>query len=143
MHDPFTGAITDGRLTVGITKLDRIKSEGASSDEVRAITLQTIEEATGLKISKDMIIPVSSNWAMVGRKLDNGLKRDRHMKANEHELEKVLSILEDNHSQLDIAFGQAESIKDALRSRFDPPKLVKMLESVSGVTALKDRYVCM
>ena len=86
---------------------------------------------------------MSSNWAMDCRKLDNSLKRDPHIKANERELEKVLSRLEENHSQLDIPFGQGESIKDALRSRFDPSELVQMLESVSGTAALKDRYVCM
>lgn len=137
---PFTGAITDGRLTVGITKLDLIDSHETGIEEVRKITIQSIEEATGLKISNDMVVPLSGKWAMAGSKLGKCLKGVHHSHTAAV-MGEVLSILEANHSQLDVPCGQGESIKECLKSRFDSPTLVQMLEKVSGVEALKERFV--
>ena len=135
-------------MTVGITKLDIIESEESSSDEpssddVRATVIQSTENATGLKISKNNVILVSSKWAIAGRKLANDLERNPHAKDSERDLKNIISILEANHSKFDVPVGQEESIREALLSRFDLRKLVQMVESVSGVAALKDRCVCM
>ena len=136
----FTAAIYDRRLTVGITKLDLIGEQEASTEEVRDKTIKTIEAATQLNLSKDLVVPLSGKWAMSANKLNNCLKGGHHDEVSSAR-EEVLSVLEANHSQLDIPCGQGESIKVALSSRFDSYTLVRMLEKVSGFEELKKRYV--
>ena len=130
------GAINDGRLTVCVTKFDLMRQKGASSEEVKEKVIQSIEEATQLKISKNLVIPVCGDWAMSSSEVAKSLKGDRHQAP----LDKVLSALEVNHSLLDVPCGQGENIQVALRSRFDPPALVQMLEEVCGFEELKKRY---
>lgn len=137
------GAITDGRFTVGITKLDQIlvKRHEMSEQEVKQIVIDGIKEKTGCTVSRDTVIPLCSEWALVASSLASCLEDAHHdvQELLEKTVEKALSILEANHFLLNEAFGQGEDVKEALRMRFDSFKLVQMLEDISGVAALKER----
>ena len=138
-----TGALTDGRFTVGITKLDQIlvKRHEISEDEVRQITIDGIQDVTGRTVSTDTVIPLCSEWALAGSSLAGCFKGDTPQKQIQSRVEKALTILEANHFMLNEAFGQGEDVKESLRSRFDPSRLVQMLEDISGVASLKERYL--
>lgn len=123
------------------------------------MTVHSIEEATGLKVSEDTVIPLCGEWALAGSRLACYLKGDPdgEIKGRQEDSrlasclegdpdgeiksrdEEVLSILEKNHAQLDFPCGQGQSIKDALRSTFDSSKLIQLLEDTSGIADLKKR----
>ena len=130
------GAIVDGRLTVCVTKFDLMRQKGASSEEVKEKAIESIEQTTQLKISKNLVIPVCGDWAMSGSKVAKSLESGHY----QDWLDNVLKALEVSHSLLDVPCGQGEDIQDALRSNFDPSALVQMLESICGFDELKKRY---
>ena len=136
------GAITDGRFTVGITMLDRIleKRHESSEQEVKQKVIHGITELTGCTMSPNAVILLCSEWALVGSSLASCLNGGPQ-KQLEKKIEMALSILDTNHFLLNEAFGQGEDVKEALRQRYVPAELVQMLEDISGIAALKERYI--
>ena len=109
---------------------------------MRQIIIDGIREETGCSVSQDTVIPLCSEWALVGSSLASCLEDAHHgpREQLEKNIEMALSILENNHFLLNEAFGQGEDVKEALRMRFNSFKLVQLLEDISGVAALKERY---
>ena len=109
--------------------------------EVKDIIIDTIKDATDCMVSQNTVIPLCSEWAIIGSSIASCLEGGPQEQL-EKLVEKALSILESNHFLLDeaLAFGQGEDVKEALRQRYDSVKLVQMLEEISGVSALKERY---
>lgn len=103
-----------------------------------AITIQSIEEAVGLKVSDDTVIPLCGEWALAGSRLASCLKGDPNREIQDRK-EEVLSLLDVNHTQLDIACGQGQCTKDVLGSTVDLPTLIQLLEDISGIAHLKKR----
>lgn len=75
--------MTDGRLVIGITKLDlnyaanlsqrQRNSKPISIDVVRQNVVSSIKEATSVNVSGDNILPLCSEWALTSTKLSSSL----------------------------------------------------------------------
>ena len=66
------GALTDGRLVVGIMKFDinytsDPSEEPMTVDGIRQDTVSSIKEATSINVSEDSILPLCSKWALTSR----------------------------------------------------------------------------
>ena len=135
----LTGAICDGRLTIGINKFDSIGSNTDYGTAVKAVTdrvIQSIHDATGDQVSESIIIPLCSNWALTSSKLKRHL--DAGLNGNEL-MEQALKDIK-NCAFLELECGQGQTLTDAINSQFkDPHRVVETLNDVSGATSLKVR----
>lgn len=140
----YPGSISDGRLTIGITKFDillaDVENDGDTmKDELKKNTVKSIVEATGVPVDKSEIIPLCNRWALTGSKLNSCLLRgirDRERK------ERCLRILEQCSGSIDVACGEGQTMKEAIRLEFkNGQDIVNALENVSGIAELKSRLV--
>ena len=139
-----TGAIADGRLTIGITKFDTIyesakmkKKDAASPEAVVERVRESIEDATGALVSDDMIIPLCGDWALAGSKLASSLISDPNRDMRER-YEVAAEALQ-KFPNLDIPGGQGQSYIDAVTRLYPPEDLVEKIENISGISQLKAR----
>ena len=138
-----TGAIADGRLTIGITKFDTVyesskkKKDTASPEMVVERVRESIEDATGALVSDDMIIPLCGDWALAGSKLASSLISDPNRDKSER-YEVAAEALQ-KFPQLDIPGGQGQSFIDAVTKLYPPEDLVEKIENISGISQLKAR----
>ena len=139
-----TGAIADGRLTIGITKFDtnydsaKIKRKTAVTAEmVKERVTESIEDATGAMVSDDMIIPLCGEWALAGSKLASSLISDPNNDKDERYKDATLALQSFPH--LNLPGGQGQSYIDAIMRLYPPEELVEKIESVSGMSQLKAR----
>ena len=141
----YTGAIIDGRLTIGITKFDmqyensKMNKRGCVTVEmVKERIVENVQEVTETVLSNDVIIPICGEWALAGSKLANSLiagpKNEREARYKE-----AASVLQ-HCPILSLPGGQGQSYDDAILGHFKPVEVVEKLESVSGVSDLKARY---
>ena len=144
MYYHNAGAIADGRLTIGITKFDtnydssKIKKKNAVTVEmVKEGIMESIDDATGVMVSDDMIIPLCGEWALAGSKLASSLICDPSHNKDERYEDAATSL--QNFPHLDLPGGQGQSYIDALMRLYCPEDLVEKIENISGISQLKER----
>ena len=135
-------AIEEGRLLIGITKLDdifRSSSHDTREVEVTEATLKSKVQTSvvkavpqGKKMLEDNIIAISGSWALAASMLANSAidpkeKRLKHAQG-------VLAM----YPYVDLPGGQGQS-QEELISALDRNAVVTMLESVSGFVCLKQQ----
>ena len=136
------GAISDGRLTVGITKFDILSADvendiNGIKDELKESTVKSILEATKETVHKSTIIPLCNKWALTASKLNGCSLRGIH---NKERKEMALRTLEMCSGSLDIACGEGQTMGEAIRSEYKSGQdVVNALEKVSGIAELKTR----
>ena len=133
------GAISDGRLIIGITKFDGIYEDESSITEkvIKQKVIQSIRDAAGVSLPEDVVIPFSGRWALKDCKLIYQLKNSDDHQIPIQVLRRVIEALERDHVSLPV--GQGQSQEDAI-TRLRPKELVKMLETASGISNMKTRY---
>ena len=138
------GALTDGRLVVGITKFDinyisdptEERSMTMTVDDVRQNTVSSIKEATSINVSEDSILPLCSKWALTSTKLASSLVSEKDDVKGKM-LQQALFCLE-KHPQSDyLPRGQGEKLTEV---NHDPHKVIECLDKASGIHALKKWY---
>ena len=140
----YAGALTDGRLIVGINKLDivydgqrtrrRNRASLVSADELCQKVIGNIHDATKVFVSPDTVIPMCSIWAHSSEKLS------RQLNSCEVECSVVEEAREylEKYPDLSLPGGEREPQKDII-SVLSQKDLVKYLEEASGLTSLKAR----
>lgn len=137
-------AICDGRLTIGINKFDNICSDidcdyKTMVEDVTKRTVKSIYDATQDKVPDSTVIPLCSNWALIGSKLARHLYSDPGGKETEILTKRALQTIE-NCTFFDIECGQGETPGDAIKSQFqNPMAIVDTLNYISGAASLKAR----
>lgn len=138
----------DGRLAVGITKFDTNygrnsskskrgrRSSDISADDIKKNMIASINDATGIKVSDDTIVPLCGEWALAASRLANCLISDPDDEKQERLDEAILSL--ESYPLLSIPRGQGQSQKEAIQN-FRPSDLIHHLEKASGVSHLKTR----
>ena len=87
---------------------------------------------------KSIVIPLSSKWAVTGNEIISCLMRGAYGK----EYEAGLKILEQCSGSLNVACGEGQTVREAIRSEYKTaPNVVNALEKVSGIAELKTRLV--
>ena len=140
-----TGALTDSRLVVGITKFDlnytsnhsqRRGSRSISVDVVRQSVVSSIKEATSVDVSEDNVLPLCSEWALTSIKLASSLvNEDNDIK--KAKLQEALSSLEKYPHHDSLPRGQGERLTEV---NYDPHKVIECLDKASGIHDLKKWY---
>ena len=145
----YAGALTDGRLVVGITKYDvnytsesvcpqrQGQSRSITIDGVRQNVVRSIKEATSVDINEESVLQLCSNWAMMSTKLARSLV-DENADVKREMLKKALSSLEKHPNSDHLPRGQGESLADV---NHDPHKVIECLNEASGIHTLKKWYI--
>ena len=138
----YAGALTDGRLLVGITKFDlnytsvcpqrRGQSRSISIDNVRQSVVRSIKEAN-VDINEDSVLQLCSDWALISTKLARSLV-DENDDVKKEVLKEALSSLEKNPHSDHLPRGQGESLADV---NHDPHRVIECLNKASGIHTLK------
>ena len=139
------GAMTDGRLVVGISKFDRnhtskrSRSRPITAEMIKTNVVESIKEATSVDISDNCIIPLCGTWALTSSMLASSLIRDSDRELDTR-LQEALSDLE-KCPQLDcLPRGEGESLRDVVGKK-DPKEVIECLDVASGIHSLKEWYV--
>lgn len=163
-----TGAFSDGRLVVAITKFDaNYRGCGSSSEseeesdfganteyhnlssyrkiEEKSKTklCDTIQDATRLAITPDIILPICGEWALRSSKLRNCIEANQDSRSKKyrtrfkHAAEALHS--HPGRSELGIPGAQGQSELETIL-RLEPHKIVEYLDQVTGIHTLRKRY---
>ena len=141
--------MTDGRLTVAITKFDANYNSSKSRkrgqkptqttvENARKNTCASIMEATGTKVQDDMIIPLCGEWALYASRLANCFISDPDNELEDRREDAANALTK--YPYLSFPGGQEQSYSECIKS-LSHTDLVMHLENASGITDLKDRFV--
>ena len=130
---------------MGITMADTLHdsdvpgSDSVSDEEVVKCLITSIESATDTLVDKSLVVPVSAKWSLSDIKLTDWLRSNLDCDRKPREIvEKAVKVLEERQKISPV--GQYETVEDVI-SKMDPGALLETIESSSGMSIMKARWV--
>ena len=165
-------AFSDGRLIIAVTKFDKNyeshQQDSSESDEnedydatanyyhlpnykkIEEMTKhkvrESIQDATGLDISPDIIFPICGKWALQGSRLESYLQNNPDPRSNDEiytrRLRRAAQALNKHPAQSEISLPGAQGQSELeVTSALGPHKIAANLEQLTGLEPLKRRYL--
>ena len=140
--------MNDGRLIVGITKIDityinmkrRRRANPVTFEDKRKSVMKSIQDTTGVTVTSDVIIPLSGDWALAGSSLDSCLISNDYESKVYKERRQVADMAMEEYPDLSLPSGEGQIHIEAIRN-LQASEIVNYLEQFSGLALLKDRYI--